>query len=222
MPFDFFSTTNRRPRWWPGLAIAALTILAVIYIWTAELSSRQMQIQWTLQSVLLAIVLLLVWLLFFSRLRWKSRLLSAGAVIVMLGLIPALFRMRGVSGDILPLLEWRWAKHTVEALPPSFPSTVDTIATNLPEVAPLLPQAAAPVQHAPEPAMPAKKKIANFVSRDYPQFLGPNRDAKVSGVKLRRDWSKHPPQRLWRQPIGAGWSAFAVAGNLAITQEQRV
>jgi outer membrane protein assembly factor BamB len=26
---------------------------------------------------------------------------------------------------------------------------------------------------------------------------------------------------MWRQPIGAGWSAFAVSGNFAVTQEQR-
>ncbi|MDZ7364099.1 MAG: PQQ-like beta-propeller repeat protein [candidate division KSB1 bacterium] len=221
MSTNSFSITDRRPRWWPAFAIAGFTLVTVISIWTADFSSRQMQVQWTLQSLILAILLLLVWLLFFSRLSWKMRLISAGAVMVMLGLIPALFRMRGVSGDILPILEWRWAKHTVEALPPSFSSAADTMAAIMPESEPILPQAAAPAQHAPEPAMPAKKKSADRLSQDYPQFLGPNRDAKVSGVKLRRDWSKHPPQRRWRQPIGAGWSAFAVAGNLAITQEQR-
>jgi len=221
MSSNLSSTTDRRPRWWPALAIAALTIVAVIYVWTADFSSRQMQVQWTLQSLILAVLLLLVWLLFFSRLRWKVRLLSTGAVILMLGLIPALFRMRGVSGDILPLLEWRWARHTVAALPPSFSSAADTIATILPEAAPISPQAEAPASRAPESSMPAKKKITDLAWRDYPQFLGPNRDAKVHGIRLSRDWSKHPPQPLWRQPIGAGWSAFAVAGNLAITQEQR-
>jgi len=211
---------DQRPRWWPALAIAVLTIVAVIYIWTADFSSRQMQVQWTLQSLILAVLLLLVWLLFFSRLRWKVRLISTGAVILMLGLIPALFRMRGVSGDILPILEWRWAKQTVEALPPGFSSAADTIAAIMPEAAPISLQAA-PAQRAPEPSMPTKGKISSLTARDYPQFLGPNRDAKVHGIRLSRDWSKHPPQPLWRQPIGAGWSAFAVAGNLAITQEQR-
>jgi outer membrane protein assembly factor BamB len=56
---------------------------------------------------------------------------------------------------------------------------------------------------------------------DFPQFLGPDRDAIVHGVALERDWSAHPPREVWRQPVGAGWSAFAVAGDLAITQEQR-
>jgi outer membrane protein assembly factor BamB len=38
---------------------------------------------------------------------------------------------------------------------------------------------------------------------------------------LVRDWSAHPPQQLWRRPIGLGWAGFAVAQGLAVTQEQR-
>jgi outer membrane protein assembly factor BamB len=55
---------------------------------------------------------------------------------------------------------------------------------------------------------------------DYPQFQGPRRDASVAGIRLARAWDE-PPRALWRQPIGAGWSAFAVAGEFAVTQEQR-
>ena len=55
---------------------------------------------------------------------------------------------------------------------------------------------------------------------DYPQFLGPARNAVVTGIQLETDWETHPPQLIWRQPIGAGWSSFAVVGNSAITQEQ--
>jgi outer membrane protein assembly factor BamB len=56
--------------------------------------------------------------------------------------------------------------------------------------------------------------------RDYPQFLGPGRDGSVPGVRLARAWPE-PPRRLWRQPIGSGWSGFAVAGDFAVTHEQR-
>jgi outer membrane protein assembly factor BamB len=58
-------------------------------------------------------------------------------------------------------------------------------------------------------------------SRDYPRFLGNGYWAEVSGVELETDWTAHPPQELWRREIGGGWSAFAIAGNYAITQEQR-
>jgi len=56
---------------------------------------------------------------------------------------------------------------------------------------------------------------------DYPRFLGNGYWAEVHGVELETDWQAHPPQELWRREIGAGWSAFAVVGNYAVTQEQR-
>ena len=40
-------------------------------------------------------------------------------------------------------------------------------------------------------------------------------------IHLARDWKTWPPQLVWRQPIGGGWSAFAVVGDYAVTQEQR-
>ena len=57
-------------------------------------------------------------------------------------------------------------------------------------------------------------------ARDWPQFLGPDRDSKLDGVRLVSDWDKHPPREVWRCPVGAAWSSFAVADGRAITQEQ--
>ncbi len=56
---------------------------------------------------------------------------------------------------------------------------------------------------------------------DYPRYLGSGYRAEVPGVQLQTDWKKHPPQELWRQKIGAGWSAFSIVGHFAVTQEQR-
>jgi outer membrane protein assembly factor BamB len=58
-------------------------------------------------------------------------------------------------------------------------------------------------------------------SRDYPRFLGNGYWAEVHGVELETDWRAQPPEELWRREIGAGWSAFAIVGNYAVTQEQR-
>ncbi|HEX6883348.1 MAG TPA: PQQ-binding-like beta-propeller repeat protein [Planctomycetota bacterium] len=55
---------------------------------------------------------------------------------------------------------------------------------------------------------------------DFPGFLGPRRDNAVPAARLARDWSATPPRLRWRAPIGAGWSAFAVAGGWAFTLEQ--
>jgi outer membrane protein assembly factor BamB len=56
---------------------------------------------------------------------------------------------------------------------------------------------------------------------DSPGFLGQNRDATVREIRLSTDWMANPPKQLWRRSVGPAWSSFAVAGNVAITQEQR-
>jgi outer membrane protein assembly factor BamB len=56
---------------------------------------------------------------------------------------------------------------------------------------------------------------------DYPQFLGPMRLGVLPAARLARDWEKRPPRRVWQQPLGAGWGAFAVVNGYGVTQEQR-
>ncbi len=65
------------------------------------------------------------------------------------------------------------------------------------------------------------KAILSGAAHDFPQFMGPNRDGIVPGIRLSRDWNSHPPRELWRIPVGAGWSSFAVVGDSAFTQELR-
>lgn len=54
---------------------------------------------------------------------------------------------------------------------------------------------------------------------DYPQFLGPERDQRLSGPALAR--GPEAAARLrWRRPIGAGWSACALRNGTGVTMEQ--
>ncbi len=62
--------------------------------------------------------------------------------------------------------------------------------------------------------------VTAIQARDWPQFLGPDRNGQLGGVSLERDWVQHPPREVWRRPVGASWSSFAIAGGRAITQEQ--
>ena len=67
----------------------------------------------------------------------------------------------------------------------------------------------------------ATNVVPDSMTAEFPQFYGPGRDAVLEGPILETNWAVHPPKILWQQPVGAGWSGFAVKEGLAITQEQR-
>jgi len=66
----------------------------------------------------------------------------------------------------------------------------------------------------------AKADAPRAIRGEFPQFLGPRRDGSVADPGLSRDWSAQPPVEVWRRGVGEGWSGFAVAGGVAVTQEQ--
>lgn len=186
----------RTGRRWLGPAILlGLTLLA------AGLIQSRQDLDWNLRAwflslaVGLGLVAQLLWVLLFSRWRWWRRgLLLLGFVAVGVGFRLST-RVEGtLSGTGLPRFVWRWSP------------TADERLAALPAVAP--------------PATNAVVATAEARFR-FPQFLGPERDGRVTGVMLVRDWQAQPPKELWRHPVGLGWSGFVVADGLAITQEQR-
>ena len=106
-----------------------------------------------------------------------------------------LVRTNGITGVGASQLAWRWSKTAEERL---------------------LAQAGVEPAARP-PAAPA----AAETEADWPGFRGPDRDSIIRGVRIETDWSASPPVELWRQPIGPGWSSFAVHADFLYTQEQR-
>ena len=51
-------------------------------------------------------------------------------------------------------------------------------------------------------------------------YLGARRDGIVRDVRLSEDWASHPPEPVWRQACGRGWSSFAVSETTLYGQEQ--
>ena len=62
---------------------------------------------------------------------------------------------------------------------------------------------------------------AALATAEWPGFRGADRMGRAKAPKLATDWKANPPKLLWKKPVGAGWSSFAVAGAFAFTQEQR-
>ena len=141
-----------------------------------------------------ATILIWAWFVFLSPLGRRVRYAVAGVSIALLAIGAGVFRFEEVSGDLTPTIAYRWT--------PEHDQLLQT------------PVATAP-RAADEPV------LSTTSANDYPQFLGPGRRATLDGPALATDWEADPPELLWRQPIGAGWSSFAVVGEHAVTQEQR-
>ena len=186
------SPTPRPVRWWPAVAIAILATVGLIWVWNFFGVQRQSRVLATVILVGLSCILLLAWATLFSRFSGKVRLsIVAGFVLFCVAGFFSL-EQRGVSGDVLPLLQWRWSGSAAPL--------------DLPE------PAASPRAVASSEADPRT---------DFPQFQGPRRNGHLESVFLDTDWQDRAPRLLWRQAIGEGWSGFAVVGPHAVTQEQR-
>ncbi len=177
--------TQDRPglRLWPLYIIAGAVVVALLMIWVPESLNRQMQVMPTMGTFILATFFTLLWLLFLSRLAWGRRLRYFGAAVLVIGLCMGSFRIKGMSGDFVPVLEWHWSER----------GDADAVKGG---------------------------GVTAIEARDWPQFLGPQRDNQLRDIRLERDWAVYPPREVWRRPVGAGWSSFAIVGGRAITQEQ--
>jgi outer membrane protein assembly factor BamB len=181
----------------------------------------------TLLVGLVAALLLVLWWLFFSRTRFFTRLAVTLALVAFAGTASLVVEFRGLSGDLVPRFGRRGGATPHPIPPASAPTPAPTEAPPATPASPPPSSRGAPLESGDEgsagtanPSGPAEEGSRRMTS-DFPQFLGPNRDATVRGASLSRQWSPSPPVAVWRQPIGKGWSGFAVADGLAVTLEQR-
>ncbi len=215
------TTHARGIRWWPAALVAVASAVALGWVWLPDGRDGQGRVMLTFPIAFATLLLLAIWLVFFSRLPRRRRLWAVGAVVMTIAAAAATTRIRGVTGDLVPVVEWRWASREPPAL------KLEPLREALPE--PREVPAAAPASAAkgdtPSPMASTPSRVEPTASTpaagDYPQFLGADRNGTVTGVRLADDWAARPPRLVWRRAIGAGWSGFAVARGLAVTQEQR-
>lgn len=189
--------TRRHGLPWFPIIVLTVAILGVAYVQSLPEFERNLKSWLTAGLPLLAGLLVIVWFLLSRRFTVRTRLIGLLALVI-LGLgCQALVRVDGtVDGTGLPRLVWRAAKTQRVDLAKLREGLSEPLAASAFD--PRLSQAC-----------------------DVSQFFGPNRDGGVTDASLFGDWKTRPPKELWRQPIGAGWSAFAVIGGRAFTQEQR-
>jgi len=193
----------KRTTWWPAVALLLASAATVAWVFVSDAVDDSFRVPLTILIGLLDLLLLGLWFLVFAGLRLRTRLLTVGLATLLLaglGVIAAMtVRVSGAtSGAGIPRLAWKW---DVDKPPRSQP----TVSHSQPS--------------GELPQIPVNVSVAS--PTDFAQFLGPRRDNALDAVQppLSRDWST-PPKLLWRRPVGAGWSGFAVVNGFAVTQEQ--
>jgi outer membrane protein assembly factor BamB len=148
----------------------------------------------TLILAFTAVMSLLVWFLLQSGHTPRLRRAVGLGLLGAVAVGCAVLRIERVSGDLVPEFVFRWT----------------------PSRDRLLPAAAAP-------AGSDASAVAGWepTPQDFARFLGPAGSASLDAPALDPEWETRPPEKLWRRPIGGGWSGFAVCGDHAVTLEQR-
>ena len=185
----------RRSRlpWFP-LVLITLGLLGVGVVLAQPELERNLT-RWLLMAIpLLVLSLVLLWVLVVPRFSRRLRLTCLAVTLLLVLGLKLTVRVDGtLDGTGLPRLAWKWSGGRVALTTPAALSV---------------------------PAAPSNDpRLAQ--TADVPQFFGTRGDGVVIGAKLSRDWITQAPVELWRQPIGEGWSSFAVVRGRAYTQEQR-
>ena len=173
-------------RWLVPLGIVVVGAALLVWTWEIRDVATQSKVISTVGTLLIGGLSLFAWTQFASCYSHAAKRSIAWSTVLVGTLTLLLVEVKGFSGDLVPIVAWRFAERAVTDVRPSNPP---------------------PREHARS-------------GEDYPQFLGPGRDARMDHVVLETDWERYPPRLVWQQPVGAAWSAFAVRGPDAITQEQ--
>ena len=133
-----------------------------------------------------------VWIHFARTARRKLFLLATPMVIAAIGL--SLFEFVGFTGETLPVFRSKpWSKKSIIDVDAKSNRTISDA---------------------------TRSRDSVSIPFESTQFLGSDRNGVIRNDEFSVSWDVQLPTVLWKIPIGAGWSSFAVSNGLAITLEQ--
>lgn len=175
----------------------AFVALGQVWVWKFwdPLHGASMQNMVTVSMGIVTCVVLLVWILCLSRMKWLAAIPLSMLILLPAGVLLGSIRRVEFTGDMRPVLHFRWEPTELERI----------------QSAPQLP---VPETAATEAEFPAVRP------EDFAEYRGTHRDGVVTGPPLRQDWSDASALEMWRSPCGGGYSSFAVVDDYAVTIEQ--
>jgi outer membrane protein assembly factor BamB len=189
----FFSRAPQLERW-GAFVVMIVALLATSRILHKSVATGMMGMMFYIYAIPVVLLAFVAWAVVSRRLAVGPRRAAMVATILLACGVWTLVRTDGITGGGASQFAWRWSATPEEQLV---------------------------AKAGDEPTGAAMVPVAAATGAEWPGFRGANRDGIVSGVRIKTDWKALPPVELWRQPIGPGWSSFAVRGDLLYTQEQR-
>jgi outer membrane protein assembly factor BamB len=198
------STEKRRPGWllWFIPLVSLLTSYVALELpgWWHAADLDSSPVGWMrMIGTTLACVLwcwLILWFFAFTRLSRQTKWKGFVVLVVLVGAAFIAVDEVFFDANLRPNFHFRWQPHP-EAKLAQYLEETDT--TGLP-----------PIDLTIDPV------------NDFPRYRGLFADGIVRPSELLDlSWESAKPKELWRHPCGGGFSGFAVAGNVAITLEQR-
>jgi outer membrane protein assembly factor BamB len=186
--------TNRRVSW-PDRLLVLGAAVGVAVLCRLLCHPSVAIVPWLMACLPFLLTAWTAWLIVARKASARARRLGLLAVPVLVWGPVLLTRMDGLAGDGGIVLRWRWAA-TAEDRFLAERSQRGRVAADA-------------------------RRQPVLQPGDWPGFRGPGRDGVVRGVRIATDGGAWPPRLLWRQPVGPGWSSFAVVGSRVFTQEQR-
>ena len=194
----FFSRAPRLERF-GAILLIAVALAATRPILHKSIAGAGMGFMFPIFGLTSASIALVAGALVGRRLSDRGRRIALAASILLGCVGWALVRTGGITGDGDSDMAWRWSQTPEERLLAQAGGGAATAASTS--------------------ATPSSAAAAN--GADWPGFRGPERDGVARGARIATDWVSQPPVEMWRQPVGPGWSSFAVQGGRFYTQEQR-
>lgn len=176
-------------------------------------------------SVLLGVFLSLLWLFVLSRFSWTTKGVAALILTASVGTAASQIKRVEFTGDMQPIVIWKGSRLAMLSRPkPPTPATTPAVATagmTESETA-----AAEPVDGGDATStsdQPVRLISLQAGPNDFPRYRGRHADGQIIGLALELpatggNWQ---PAVRFRQPCGGGYAGFAVAGEGAVTIEQR-
>lgn len=235
-------------RLWPALTIVLL--MWGVMIGSALLFPETMiQFMSAFMGPQVALLLMVLWWLFASRVPWRERLIGLAICAALIGAavyfahekMPVVMLVKfaplmllGIVAVLLfgKSIDWkkrRWLPVGVIAIAAAIGLSLRLEgldgafnAEYTPRWAPSREESFLSRQAAgAQPAAESQLELpTELANTDWPEFRGTARDGRVTGVTFSTDWKATPPREVWRHEVGPGWSSFTVIDNTIFTQEQ--